>query len=221
MAFRYRNQYFQDGDAVDPAGWTKNVDEYTQEFNGYLDRDNFPEKSISTAMIVSNAANEVYSQILQSEANVSIETTRWLEDDGTTSFGSISFIAATDGILTAEWSGCWRHPRHGNWPAQKAVSAVYAHLLAGSWYLSLRLVVDGVELCQVPKSINTFSESAEYMVGSIPLAAGPHVVKLQARAAVVSDEGPVINHQAIQDHGVPKNDIALKNRELIAIFRKR
>lgn len=87
--------------------------------------------------------------------------------------------------------------------------------------MSFRIVVDGIELCQVPKSINTFSKSSEYMVGSMPVAAGLHEVRVQARSAVLGDEGPVINHKTFQDFGIAHDDIALRNRELVAVFRKR
>lgn len=225
MAFRYRNKYFQDGDAVDPSGWTGNIDGYTQEFNGYLDRDNLPSAGVTTAIIQSNAANHIFSQVLQTSAEVSIETTRWLDDDGTNSFGKIEFTAPTDGFLTVEWSGTFQHPRHPQWPAAKALTPSNAEKLTGSWYLNLKLTVDGIELCQVPKCINTFSKSSEYMVGSIPIAAGVHEIKLLARASVLpndsDEEGPVINHRAIRTHGVPADNILLKNRELVAVFRKR
>jgi hypothetical protein len=211
LSFKYRNRYFEDGDAVDPRDWTHNIANYTEEFNGYLNRDNLPLNGISTDMLVSESCTSVYSQLLQTQASIALDNAGWQEDDGTTSFNKLEFSAATDGLLTVEWSGAFTVPTtHGSdvWPSTVNL---------GDWFLTLRILVDGIEVCHIPRCINYFTKSAEYMVGTIPLAAGVHTVSLQARARLTDVESPIINDSGV----LLTNSLILKNRELIGIYRKR
>ena len=47
MAWKYRKEYHESGDALIPEDWLENQKEFVEEFNGYLDRDNFREKAFS------------------------------------------------------------------------------------------------------------------------------------------------------------------------------
>lgn len=47
MAWKYRKEYHEAGDALIPEDWLENQKEFVEEFNGYLDRDNFREKAFS------------------------------------------------------------------------------------------------------------------------------------------------------------------------------
>jgi|TARA_R110000744_G_scaffold1102_1_gene3968 hypothetical protein len=77
MAWKYRQEYHESGDALIPEDWLDNQKEFVSEFNGYLDRDNFREKDFSNGaftptstgdqnalpMVTSNAFNAVFADV--------------------------------------------------------------------------------------------------------------------------------------------------------------
>lgn len=77
MAWKYRQEYHESGDALIPEDWLDNQKEFVSEFNGYLDRDNFREKDFSKGtyippstgaqnalpLVNSNAFNAVFADV--------------------------------------------------------------------------------------------------------------------------------------------------------------
>jgi len=51
MAWRYKQEYVQDGDVVEPSEWRINVNETMSELNGFLDSDNLGRDSITNSII--------------------------------------------------------------------------------------------------------------------------------------------------------------------------
>ena len=47
MAWKYRQEYHEQGDAIIPDDWLENQNEFVSEINGYLDRDNFRSNGFS------------------------------------------------------------------------------------------------------------------------------------------------------------------------------
>ena len=76
MAFRYRQRYFATDDALNIDDWNHNMKELAEEFNGYLDRDNFPNGSFGQAQIVDNAFNKVH-YTTDASLTIDMTTTSW------------------------------------------------------------------------------------------------------------------------------------------------
>ena len=103
MAFRYKQVRVQDGDIIDPEDWNANQREYVGEFNGNLDRDNFPEAVFKPKHIQYNAFNEVYSQEFMGPNNY----VNLLDSAVWTQISRITLEAPVDSMLTVHWSGMW------------------------------------------------------------------------------------------------------------------
>ena len=198
MAFKYRQAFFQDGDIVDARDWNRNLTEYTEEFNGYLDRDNLPASAVTTAMIVSDACSQVETSAVSTDTTVSGEVATWQSTDGTTKFGEVSFTSDTDGLAIVEGSGTWEG--NHSWTTTAGASS--------ESYFQVRLLVDGIQVAHMPRSTFTRLLDSSYMVGVIPLPAGNHVVSIEAvtRRALGGPSGPTLT---------------LKERELFVWLRKR
>lgn len=60
MAWRYQKHHFQDGDIAHPRHWNENIQQFTDEYNGYLDKDNLPRGAIKSEMVSDHAFSRVY-----------------------------------------------------------------------------------------------------------------------------------------------------------------
>ena len=56
MAWKYRQEYHESGDALIPEDFLENQKEFVSEYNGYLDRDNFREQDFSNGVYNSPSA---------------------------------------------------------------------------------------------------------------------------------------------------------------------
>tara|TARA_R100000234_G_scaffold97989_1_gene66396 strand:+ start:1971 stop:2840 length:870 start_codon:yes stop_codon:yes gene_type:complete len=56
MAWKYRQEYHESGDALIPEDFLENQKEFVSEYNGYLDRDNFREQDFSNGVYNSPTA---------------------------------------------------------------------------------------------------------------------------------------------------------------------
>ena len=77
MAWKYRQEYHESGDALIPDDWIDNQKEVVSEYNGHLDRDNFREQDFSNGnytspytggfsslpLVEANAFNEVFADV--------------------------------------------------------------------------------------------------------------------------------------------------------------
>ena len=95
MSFRYRERTVVDGEAIDPHDWSGNTNALVGEINGKLDRDNFPERSIKTAMVQHYACNRIYQTI-------NITATQW---DETRNFQILNrtIDVEDDGVFIVFW----------------------------------------------------------------------------------------------------------------------
>lgn len=168
MSFRYRQDYIETGAIAAPDPWNTNHQEWAEEFNGLLDRDNLPAQGVSTAMLVANACNEVFSDPFadSSPATVAGTVVEW-HDGSTNRVGELSFVAESDGIVCVEWSGGWST----GWVSPQIRQIV----------TRFRILVNGVEAANSGWLHFRRSYDMTYIVGAIPVSAGPVNVKVQAK----------------------------------------
>lgn len=201
MSYRYRVEYVETGNVVEPSGWNANQAELASEFNGGLDRDNFGLGAISQAMLADNACHEFDRQVMSSSTAVTLsaETTDWqtiLESTGITS--------ALDCIAVIEWSGEWE------WSG----AASYAAGTNTEDALELRLTVDGETVCQTGPIGDQRVYDATYLVGAALLAPGAHTITLQGRIAERNFDGLSVNDRAT-------NAPTFNDGEMLIVVRKR
>jgi len=61
MAWKFKQEYVQDGDVVEPSEWRINVNETVSEINGFLDTDNFKLNSMAREYIERDTFTQVLS----------------------------------------------------------------------------------------------------------------------------------------------------------------
>jgi len=206
MAFRYRQITPQTGDIINPDDWNVNVREFTNEFNGHLDRDNLPEKGITTASIKSEAFHIIRDDVATSDYTLLKTQTRFKE------FQILEFETQHQGIITCEWSGGWRY------------DTIRTTLSGGEEQeLDIRLLVNGTEVSRIRKDNNMKRNMSGYMVGALPVEAGYVRVTVEAKtdghSVTIStgfhDEGFEVNAEGYGD-----GNVVLKHRELLVVLRK-
>jgi len=210
MAFKYRQAFFENGDIIDARDWNRNVAEFADELNGYLDRDNLPPVAFTHEHIKTKAFNEFYSSIANTTAEhrtINGNITTWQsESDAGLGFGALTFASDTDALAVVEWSGSWKWSfTHVDYQ-WRGVSGYAKNTL--EYYVKYRLIVDGMVVATMPNSVWTRAFDSGYMCAAIPLPAGNHKVDIEARIRS-------------KDGGPAYQDITLMDRELICWLRKR
>ena len=199
MAFRYRQRYFATDDALNIDDWNHNMKELAEEFNGYLDRDNFPNGSFGQAQIVDNAFNKVHYTSSGTTWTPDPNTTSWQHDDGSGNLLLEQDIdCAVDCLLLIElgaeslWSGTIND---GN---------VMRHKVA----------VDGVTVAESGWVSQRHLRGSIWIAGALPVGAGPHKIEHYASTAL-QFQLPTIGMKVTT--GTP----TVGDRQLLIIERRR
>ena len=228
MAFRYREKVVTDGEAIDPSDWTENMTALAGEFNGHLDRDNFPIEVFEEKHIGLREFNQIF--VTARERNNSQQLSGSTTDFQTAS-ESISFEANADGVVIVHWSGWhgWdygdgermegnfvvtgstlRAPSsHNNRQASTGLSPATQH------YIGFRILVNGNEVST--SRFNTWLRVKDcwYLTGVAPVSPGPVNVDVQARIFAIQGSN---GDMRMADGPV---SAALYERELVVHYKRR
>ena len=101
MSLRYRVEFSESGDVLDPQVWNLNQNELASEFNGGLDRDNILPAVIPEGMVVDNAFTRISSTPADTQFNPDDSLRSWQTIPNT----SLSLTMTQDCLLLCEWSG--------------------------------------------------------------------------------------------------------------------
>jgi hypothetical protein len=164
MAYRYSKTRPVADEALDPRDWNLNMKELADEFNGYLDRDNIPEESISLSMVEAETFAKIHCDSIGSTTIITGDTTGWV-DGGATDIGKIEEFFPFDCTLVIEWSGTYE------WN-----TAVGTDTAA-----EFRILVDGEEVAATGPNLAFYLEGSSYIPGVAQVLAGSHTIKVQAR----------------------------------------
>ena len=228
MAFRYRKRHIDSGDVMDPRDWNLNHAGYSDEFNGYLDRDNFPVDIITRDMMQSNCCNQFFVDIDDETGRpLSSETVGWQSaTDGGIVFSRITAEIKADALLMCEWSGRWSWS-YGD-SGYSSWNTLPGSLLPrdpSNALCRFRLTVDGVAVAESGFSSSRRNRDACYLVGATPVVAGRHVIQIEGQALYEEGNGEVndkfdLSKRATYTVG---NDfeLNLRDRELIVRARYR
>ena len=110
MALRYRQEYNETGDVLDPQAYNINQNELISEFNGGLDRQNIQRQVVQRAQIVDGAFNAVRERSENGFATLDMTSRTWQ------TVISESFAAPVDCLCIFEYSGyhAWPNINNGN-----------------------------------------------------------------------------------------------------------
>tara|TARA_S200002703_G_scaffold154445_1_gene157230 strand:- start:2650 stop:3252 length:603 start_codon:yes stop_codon:yes gene_type:complete len=198
MAFKYRQITPQSGDLINPDDWNVNVREYTNEFNGHLDRDNLPEKGITSASIKANSFHQVHSDASGEFVILEKDQSRFKQ------IQIIEFETQHQGIVTCEWSGYW------------IFETIQANLQSTSniQKLDYRMLVNGTEVSRISTETNLRKMGSGYMVGALPVEAGIVRVTIEAKTTKATF---VVNLDNVEYPA--EGFVQIENRELIAVLK--
>lgn len=211
MGQRYRHNYQETGDIIDPLFFVLDNNEMAGEVNGALDRDNFASSDIAQNEVVARAFTRV-DPFTSSTAYVPENlTTSWQGGNGNDAAGLFeqTITCTVDCLLVVEtalewtWGGAaWSNTAFGTG----------AQLISDT--LQLKISVDGVLV-----AISGFFEDmhlsyATYLVGPYIATAGDHVVRVEVQLGRRAYAGLAYN-------GTNLNDVTFNTRSLIVTQERR
>ena len=197
MAIRYKKFEARTGEVVEPTRIRDNMQSLGHELNGNIDRDNLPEKGITSTSIADESFNLIKNyavRILTPLGATNID----LKDK------PIHYFDLPDVSLTADIPvDCVVVAHFGAWFQWGLLAAIDETLVNGSsintnWsnnyylgdqhyeeaqehFIDFRLLVNGESICE-SFSFSFLRESQSvYLTGAIPVSAGKVELKVQAR----------------------------------------
>lgn len=204
MSLRYRVEYSESGDVLDPQVWNLNQNELASEFNGGLDRDNIEAAIFTEGVIVDNAFTRISSAPASVAFNPDASLRSWQVMDNT----SLSLTMEQDCLLLCEWSGTW------TW------DNVYTPSTPPDPYtedaIAFRIVVDGVDVTAASQFFgSSIRKCSTYIVGATPVSAGAHVIQVECYIARVRDQDLRLAEEDVE------GAVTINERELLVTERRR
>ena len=196
MAWRYREIEIEDGDVLDPKDWNENVEVYSNEINGFLDRDNLNEGQIALDAEVSWNKDEgpFYAveyvkvpDLLRTNPYTSLPQTDpayWQQDleQGTQTWQQVenvelSIPTTSDELFIIEGGLRLQHDlyKKSDHYSLKDNVSLYMNQHLG---VSAIITVDGYQVAEAGPIAATFSHITIPLMGVLPVSAGSHDVKM-------------------------------------------
>jgi len=205
MAFKYRQVKPADGDIIDPEDLNANNREFSNEFNGFLDRDNIDFQSLESKHCKKNAFNKLYSDFRNNSITVDGKDIDWHRNANTNEIiNRVVFEADTDGVLICEWSGRWKFER--------SLSATNPDVDTVN-LVTYRIVVQNNEVTRIHRSADAKKQNSGYMCGVFEVSAGINTIDVEAKIFKSKNTN--------SDKVVCDSSLEIFDRELVVNYRKR
>ena len=200
MSLRYRQEFSEAGDVLDPQVPNANQNELISEFNGNLDRDNLPNAVIAETQIVSNAFTRISFAPATTSFSPNAALRTWQPIDNNV----LTLTLPQDCLLICEWGGTW------TW------SGTYT---TGDYVdedgVAYRITVDGIDVCVSQYFGASVPQNSTHILGATPVSAGTHTVQVEAFFARVKHQ----NLQFSEDN--VEGTVVVGTRELLVEERRR
>lgn len=213
MARRYPVERPFDGETLRVEAWNNNHNELAQEFNGYLDRDNFENNGLDDENVIAGSFNEFGSTAVGTDISLTTDTVAWETTDGTTSMPSITKEVDGEALIVAEFSPYWE------WQTFDGLVEPDEDTEYGrqTRCVRFRVLVDGSEVALSGWISSDRERDAMYLVGVAPVSAGRRVVTTEVQRAYVN----TLNPSYLESPGSTGNIKVLINTSLVVQYRKR
>ena len=195
-AWKYPQEWFEDGDIIEPSDWRLNQQEFLSEANGTLDNDNLYKKTIKQKHFVQNSFNKFYRDRNSHNPYFDHSEGGWLSsgkvsfsDDTVRHLPSVTVQAAEDGaiivdcIMGHQWQyklgeATMYNTEYGYYrPTGAYLKIVNAYVQC----ISYRITCNGLIVCDSGPIGNEYSQQPVYMCGAIPVIAGENKVQVEVR----------------------------------------
>ena len=241
MAWRYKQEWFEDGDVTRPEDWLDNVSEIVNELNGYLDSDNFRELSIDMDRVKPSAFNSFFRSIdwfkttTDGPWSYSHNSSGWTAKSGdeTEELATIDVDVANDALYIIDFGCYWIWSAHDPTAGTAGTDwSYYGDRIHRNWHhvhtcVRFRLVANSTVVAESGWSSNTMKQSAVHLTAAIPLPAGSVTIRVEMQVAVASAMAPFTDFYSI-GHKVTDSDkvqydrgLTIYDRELLVNIRKR
>jgi hypothetical protein len=181
---RYRHNYQETGDIIDPSFFVLDNNELAGEVNGSMDRDNLPASTIAQNEIVAGAFTTVTAYGSETSFAPDITITGWQGGTANNAFG-IFYITTeeceVDCVVDVHVSLAWRWAN-----AAASFNAAYP------WEadtIEFRLLVDGIEVCRAGPFEDVHDRYATFLMGQLVVTAGFRTIAVECLAARRQYEG--------------------------------
>ena len=232
MAFRYRKRHIDSGDVMDPRDWNLNHSNYADEFNGYLDRDNFPADFVTQTMMEENCCNKFFrAQSTNSYTHFAETSVAWQSGSQKSAgsdvkFSQLEIEAQSDALLVCEWSGVWRWTYDASSSDWNPIPDSTLKRDPTNALCRFRMTVDGITVAESGYSSARRAYDGCYLVGATPVCAGRHVIRVEVQILYIEQNGTMLEEYELMRHGtyfVGEEDFSfqVENRELIVRARYR
>jgi hypothetical protein len=231
-AWRYKQEWFEDGDVTRPEDWLDNVSEIANELNGYLDSDNFRELSLGMEHVKQKAFNSflTYGEFMPWDFDYNFPgwTARSNSESG--DLATVKGEVANDALYIIEFGCRWSWER--DFSSSYNVNNEFGDRIHRNWHhvhtcVRFRLVANNTVVAESGWSSNTMVDSSLHLTAAIPLPAGSVVVRAEMQVAVASGMAPFTDFYSV-GHKVSESDqvdydrgLTVYDRELIVNIRKR
>jgi hypothetical protein len=200
VAWKFRQEYFEDGDIIEPSDWRINQEEFTSELNGMLDSDNLYQKTFDREFFPTGTFNSLYADVATLDAvwqhakGTLFEHTQsgWLhENEDGVKLPSVTFNAEEDGLIIVDstFSAYWPGSDYSS--GDNRIDYSYfrpngVYIRVKSAYVlcvMFRITCNGLSVCQSGPIGNEYNRQSGYLCGSLPVTAGQNVVRMEVRHA--------------------------------------
>lgn len=200
MSLRYRQEYSEAGDVLDPQVPNANQNELISEFNGGLDRDNLPNAVFAETQIVNNAFTRISSAPATTPFSPNAALRSWQAIDNNV----LTLTLPQDCLLICEWGGTWTWSgtyTTGDYIAEDAVA--------------FRITVDGIDVCVSQYFGASLPQHSTHIIGATPVSAGTHTVQVEAFFARVKHQNLQFSEDDVE------GTVVIETRELLVEERRR
>lgn len=235
-AWRYKQEWFEDGDVTRPEDWLDNVSELANELNGYLDSDNFRELSLGMAHVKQKAFNSFLTYGSWRDWDFDYDFPGWTARSNSESddLATVKGEVANDALYIIDF-GCRWHWEGKPRSTAGTVGQDWNHFgdrIHRNWHhahtcVRFRLVANNTVVAESGWSSNTMVDSSLHLTAAIPLPAGSVIVRAEMQVAVAGGMAPFTDFYSI-GHKVSESDqidydrgLKVYDRELIVNIRKR
>jgi hypothetical protein len=179
MAWKYREIEIEDGDVLDPQDWNQNIGAYTEEINGFIDRDNLRENQINvfTEVEVRRALFDVEAAVSVTVQTLNLRHQGWQQVENL----ALSIVAESDELFIAECGLQLQHDVYHGPVSEIAPDDPVSGYFIDNLFIEAMMTIDGFEVAYGGPLTAYYTHLNFALMGALPVTAGAHEVRVYVR----------------------------------------
>ena len=211
MAWKFRQEYFEDGDIIEPSDWRINQEEFTSELNGALDSDNLYKKVIEPEFFIPATFNVVQNSINLSASGSPYQLgtaghlqnsgrqilfehseSGWLsKNESGQSLPVVKLDSKEDGLIIVDAMAQAKWSMGDADDVDASSNILYSYFRPNGVYIRVksayvlcamfRITCNGLSVCHAGPIGNDYVSRYAYLCGALPITAGQNVIRMEVR----------------------------------------